>query len=365
MLAKFAVTNFRGFEKRIEWDLTKPRDYEFNSFAVKNGIIKNGIIYGPNGCGKSNFGLAIFDIVNHLTQKWKQQNYYDNFAFAGNQDSPVIFEYVFQFDEYNIEYSYSKNVIGLLIAEKLVVNSKIIFEKDRGKFYIDDSFPMEATIQASFRDNSNGASVINLIMLSYPLPENHYILKLLQFVNSMLWFKKLDEPAFIGFDTHTSNLDEYIIQNNLTEDFSKFLEKVSGQHFVFFQPAAGDKKLFCNIKETPKEFHAIASTGTNALQLLYFWLKHMSQTAFVFIDEFDAFYHFKLSFDVCDELFKKDCQLFLSSHNTFLMTNDLLRPDCNFILKDNKITPLCEATDKELREGHNIEKLYRGGAFEL
>lgn len=47
------------------------------------------------------------------------------------------------------------------------------------------------------------------------------------------------------------------------------------------------------------------------------------------------------------------------------MTNDLLRPDCNFVLKDNKITSLCNATDKELREGHNIEKLYRGGAFDL
>lgn len=67
MLAKFAVENFRGFENKIEIDLTRPANYEFNKEAVKDGIIKNGIIYGPNGCGKSNFGLAIFDIVDHLT----------------------------------------------------------------------------------------------------------------------------------------------------------------------------------------------------------------------------------------------------------------------------------------------------------
>ena len=42
------------------------------------------------------------------------------------------------------------------------------------------------------------------------------------------------------------------------------------------------------------------------------------------------------------------------------MTNDLLRPDCNFILNENKIKPLCDCTDKELRFGHNIEKLFRG-----
>lgn len=60
-----------------------------------------------------------------------------------------------------------------------------------------------------------------------------------------------------------------------------------------------------------------------------------------------------------------DCQIFTSSHNTYLMTNDLLRPDCNFILNENKIKPLCDCTDKELRFGHNIEKLFRGNTFKV
>ena len=49
MLVKFAVTNYRGFANRIEWDLSKPSNYSFNTFAIKDGIIKNGIVYGPNG----------------------------------------------------------------------------------------------------------------------------------------------------------------------------------------------------------------------------------------------------------------------------------------------------------------------------
>ena len=59
MLIKFAVKNFRGFAERIEWDLSHPSNYSFNTYAVKDGVIKNGIIYGPNGSGKSNFALAI------------------------------------------------------------------------------------------------------------------------------------------------------------------------------------------------------------------------------------------------------------------------------------------------------------------
>ena len=133
MLAKFAVTNFRGFEKRIELDLTQPRDYAFNSFAVKNGIIKNGIIYGPNGCGKSNFGLAIFDIVYHLTQKFKNPNYLLNYAFAGAQSKLVTFEYTFNFNGQIVEYVYSKDSRAVLREEKLTVDSKLVFEKRIGR----------------------------------------------------------------------------------------------------------------------------------------------------------------------------------------------------------------------------------------
>lgn len=89
----------------------------------------------------------------------------------------------------------------------------------------------------------------------------------------------------------------------------------------------------------------------------------MGRASFVFVDEFDAFYHFRLAYEVCRKLFELPCQVFLSSHNTYLMTNDLLRPDCNFILDHNKIKPLCHCTDKELRFGHNMEKLFRANAF--
>ena len=91
----------------------------------------------------------------------------------------------------------------------------------------------------------------------------------------------------------------------------------------------------------------------------------MNEATFVFIDEFDAFYHFELSYEVCKRLFALNCQVFTSSHNTYLMTNDLLRPDCNFILKDNKIKALCDCTPKELRFAHNIEKIYRGNGFQV
>lgn len=366
MLVKFAVTNYRGFADRIEWDLSKPSNYSFNTFAIKDGIIKNGIVYGPNGSGKSNFAMAIFDITNHLSQKWKKVNYYDNFTYTGKLNFPVKFEYAFKFMDDTLLYTYSKSPDGKLEEEELVVNNKLIFCNKNSVLTLDDvEFPMDSAVKANLANNANNVSIVNFLLTSYPLAKEHYLLKLQQFVNSMLWFRSVEKNEFMGLATAPANLDEYIIKNQLTRDFEDFIHRVSGQSFEFQDPKDDDKELYCVFGLGRIPFDKIASTGTQSLMLLYYWLKQMANASFVFIDEFDAFYHFRLSYEVCKTLFALPCQAFTSSHNTYLMTNDLLRPDCNFILQDNKIKPLSDCTQKELRFGHNIEKMFRGNAFEV
>lgn len=365
MLTRFTVKNYRGFADKIVWDLSNPSGYDFNKFAVKDGVVKNGIIYGPNGSGKTNLSMALFDIVNHLTQKFKKPDYYKNFIYAGRPDALVEFEYSFKFDELVVEYHYAKARDGKLINESLAVDGKSVFDHKGRELSIDTGlFPMEPMFMESLAQNANHVSIVNVLLTSYPLTTDHYLLKLRDFANGMLWFRNLDIREFIGMETNVYILDEYIIKKNLVDDFADFLKTVSGQVFSFAKHEKNDKKLLCEYGGEQVAFDDIASTGTHALMLLYFWIHRMKNDAtFVFIDEFDAFYHFELSYEVCRRLFALDCQVFTSSHNTYLMTNDLLRPDCNFILNENKVKALCDCTDKELRSGHNIEKLYRGGTF--
>ena len=90
--------------------------------------------------------------------------------------------------------------------------------------------------------------------------------------------------------------------------------------------------------------------------------------SFLFIDEFDAFLHFFLHFEsakfIVEELNKqKNFQSIVTTHNTYLMQNKLTRPDCCYLMTQNKIASLFNSTDKEIREAHNLEKMYVNGAF--
>jgi hypothetical protein len=51
------------------------------------------------------------------------------------------------------------------------------------------------------------------------------------------------------------------------------------------------------------------------------------------------------------------------THNTGLVSNDFLRPDCCFIMGCGGPRSLASLSDKDIRRGHNLEKMLREGAF--
>ena len=74
---------------------------------------------------------------------------------------------------------------------------------------------------------------------------------------------------------------------------------------------------------------------------------------------FDAFYHFELSESVQKKVNEIiGVQIFTTTHNTDLMSNDLLRPDCYFLLKDNSIKAISELTEFPAFPKDEIEKIY-------
>ena len=149
--------------------------------------------------------------------------------------------------------------------------------------------------------------------------------------------------------------------------FKRFDKEHPGRHSLRFLNNNGIHELMATYDEGKKmaPFVLLASTGTMALFLFYIWsISAFDKISFLFIDEFDAFFHFESAENIVKRLNKaKQFQTILTSHNTYLMQNQLTRPDCCYIMTENRITSLFNSTDKELREAHNLEKMYVNGVF--
>ena len=58
-------------------------------------------------------------------------------------------------------------------------------------------------------------------------------------------------------------------------------------------------------------------------------------------------------------------QVIFTTHNSYLASNEISRPDCYFILDKGRLSSFADSTERELREGHNLEKLLRNGEFNV
>ena len=333
MLKKFSVENFKGFKDKITLDIGTPSNYSFNSEIIENGCITKGIIYGINSCGKSNLGLAIFDIITHLTEKQKLLGSNDFYLNMSGRKSFAEFEYTFVFAGHEVVYKYSK---------------------------------MDVTLNASIRNESPISRVkyVNSNSILSDNIQNQVFKKFIDFVERMLLFYSLDSRGYEGFMNGSESIAEGIVNSGKVKDFQEFLKENNIDYELYGCEVDGRKAIYCHFDNKDADFFKIASTGTRSLALFYYWYIRMEKASFVFIDEFDAFYHYELSESVQKRLRRiSDVQVFTTTHNTDLMSNDLLRPDCYFLLENNSINAISELTEKELRQAHNLQKMYKAGAF--
>ena len=366
MLKKFSVENFKGFKDKITLDIGTPSNYSFNSEIIENSCITKGIIYGINSCGKSNLGLAIFDIITHLTEKQKLLESYDFYLNMSGRKSFAEFEYTFVFDGHEVVYKYSKMDVNSLKSESLSIDGKEVIFFD---FLTRDGFTLlegSDTLNASIRNESPISRVkyVNSNSILSDNVQNQVFKKFIDFVERMLLFYSLDSRGYEGFMNGSESIAEGIVNSGKVKDFQKFLKENDIDYELYGCEVDGRKAVYCHFDNKDADFFKIASTGTRSLALFYYWYIRMEKASFVFIDEFDAFYHYELSESVQKRLRRiSDVQVFTTTHNTDLMSNDLLRPDCYFLLENNSINAISELTEKELRQAHNLQKMYKAGAF--
>lgn len=381
MIKKFSVRNYKNFQETLVLDFGKVGGYKFNSECISNNIISKSLIYGRNATGKTNLGEALTDIIDIIYPRpHRLKN--DRILNANSDELVATFAYEFIFGNDIIEYEYQRNLKRDLVTEKLKINDNNIFDMDFEKGILSnvsletigaETIQIEKYIETMRHtlgemDDEDNTQVpfLRYILNNAALMPNSVLNKLEDFVRRI----RVSVVSNVIFPRSRFNMpfNEYLSESDNLQKFQDFLNVMGVEcKLAVIRSADGQNELFFKHKSLIP-FYENASSGT--LTLLAFYRRLLAndrKPSLYYMDEFDAFYNYEMSEKMVKylKLNFPESQIILTTHNTNLMTNQLMRPDCLFILsRTGKVTALCDATERELREGHNLEKLYIGGEFE-
>lgn len=357
MLKRFTVSNFKNFKDEISLDFSKIGEYSFNADCLSMRLI-----YGRNATGKTNFGRAFLDIKILLYGMFRNDE--NSVLINADSQNTAKFIYEFQFGSDEVIYKYSIFENRNLCDEELYINGEAIFKCD----FKNSKFDFQGL-------SIIGAETVNMNRyLNNDEMDNEYVLPFLRWLINNTAFS--DDSLLIQLFEYVRKMGMITVGNDLLYSNRNFLENLKNPVYLHnFEDFLNLMGIECKLvlQELPDgqaelyfsqnklvPFYSTASSGTLALTSLY--QKIVSNPSLIYIDDFAAFYHYEMAEKLICYLKDKypECQLIMTSHNTNLMTNKIVRPDCLFILSSKgTLTALCDATERELREGHNLEKMYK------
>jgi AAA15 family ATPase/GTPase len=408
MLKKFSVYNFKCFDEAITLDLSDIRNYTFNTELIKENLVHSSLIYGKNGAGKTSLGLAINDASMHLSDNQKDFTPYLNYTSGNKLLKDASFTYVISYSqEYEITYHYKKTNVNSFVYEELKINDEFIFYYDYKTNLYEVKDELFQTINLStIQENQSVLKILNNnstnVSNCHPIKYAFLFLNNITFLNTSIeedYHILLEERMRLNKMLNNSfkNTDRFQKQ---PETYDALLKRINTSFNSFgfdveLKYNEKDKAIYRKYKSKLLPFDETASNGEKTLLSLACYLDslflskgitmivrsfqfeqsdnivlgkkidkpHPLEQLFIY-DEFDAFYDYELSTKVLKSLIKKmDTQVIMTSHNTNLISNKLMRPDCYFVLEHNTVLPLHKKTDKEIRVGHSLEKMFIAGEF--
>lgn len=367
MLKKLEIENYRAYKNSFIFDLNQTKSYGFNKNLIKNNIVNNALIYGYNGTGKSTLLLAIMELSNVLTDFEKEPVADSIYFYAGSNNRIAKFKFFLQFDNQEIRYEFGKAARNKISFEKLFVNNVQILEYSHTdmshNFCSIKNCKHFATLPLADQQ-----SFVKYLKINSIQDSESPITKIVNFANGMLYFKSLiNGNQYLGFRIGPDIIEQKIVFSNKIKEFQNYLEKFDLRYnLIQLQEANGQMTLGAIYEGKVVPFSSIASSGTKALMLSYYWSLEFDKTTMILIDEFDAYYHFEAAKKLVNILRSStNYQIILTTHNTCLLNNEISRPDCIFIHDGFSIKPLYQKSNREFRRADDIESMFRKNDYSV
>lgn len=377
MLLKFSLSNYRSFYNEAAIDF-RVHEYNNNPYIKKinnDFISKICLLYGYNGCGKSN-------LINALKYLFYANNGYisssndsinklldPNMIYGKNDKSKFYIEF-YSYNENNLcKYELIlDNENKTIHSETLVKDNEIIFERIgsnlvNGIFNYNENIPNTNTVLSFFNDIQSNQD-------KYREEANYYISL---FTNLCFLFPFTNEADFSSYAI--MNAFEYFNKYNVWTTYKKLLNMadiddlniVDAENINDFSFVFDNKKLLSKHDTYSNDFDEVESEGNKvyAINLIYILYSIMNGTLSV-LDEFNAIQSELLKLTISlfknntfNDIEKETSQLILSTHDITLMSmEDMNLNNYFFINKENNMSVLYSTDDiKKINSSLNINNL--------
>ncbi len=369
MLTKMYLTNFLSFSERTKFDFTSSKSSILsNSNVSDNNVLKGALVIGPNASGKSNVLAGIGFVINLIKGEGVSVSRY-SCHFAKTYTTCVEYEFVFNGNK--VLYKISYDIETKTLSERLSINRKDVLIRDgvHGELHIGDAVTIENQL-----DNET----LFLRSASFNtgrFPQEPVLHELMDYLFNSYYIDGYNQSAFFG-----RSIMKYAEENGV-EKLNKYLKDFNYDFFMEYgsesegeglhvRLGSGQKSIFFkrNSFPMPSTFYTESQGNQVFADMLPQIINVIEQPGMLVIDEFGNSLHNRLSEKIVRFFMERSkySQLFITSHDTNLISNSIFRPDqINLIsFKNSKGSKVERISQFKPREAQNLEKMYLGGMFE-
>lgn len=363
------LTNFLSFLERTEFNFTSSKYTILSETNVSDkGILKGALMIGANASGKSNAlsGLKfIIELMKGDGVLFEQLRCYYT-------QTPIMSaEYEFVFSGQPVRYVISYNVQTKNLSEYLTINEKEVLNRagNRGRLNIGDTEVIDDKLDAK-------TSFLRTASFNTGrFPQEPILRELMDYLLNSNYIDGYNQSALLG-KSIMNYAEKYGVDNlnNYLKDFNydfyiEYGNESSGEG-LNIRLESGKKSVFFKRKSfpIPSAFYTESQGNQVFADMLPQIIEVIEKPGMLIIDEFGNSLHNKLAEKIVRFFMEKSkhSQLYITSHDTNLISNYVVRPDqINLITFENaQGSKVKRISTFKPREAQNLEKMYLGGMFE-